>query len=994
MTSTTAPIHDFLATTPPFDRLSPAALKALSAKVHPLRYRMGQAIVMRETMPAQIAILYEGQARSLGYSPHSQLPDTLQLLRPGSILGWASLMRGVACETGIASVESMCLVLPAKDFRTLLQQAPQFAAAFQNQVDPTELFDLLGAELQRQAIGDVDLKALALKLVPDAKVLTLSQGKTPLSQLDPNLLWLLSGGTTNFTIGSRLDDPQATLVIDSPSARLIGIPNGAISPHSPTLNSPEAPNQLPLNGEIPFAPERPTALAEEDDRLSPKEKYPYVHGKGAVDSSLACFQMLGQLWKMPFRRDVMRRALVNQERRSGSISLQFCGAIAELMGLSAQLATVPAEAITRLQTPVMLPWEDSFALLYKASEKELVLAIPGQGIRRWKPAALMNAWGEEGEVLLLQPTKDTPQQKFGLSWFIPSVIRYRKVLIEVLLASFFVQLFGLANPLITQVIIDKVIVQKGGDTLNVLGSLLILMAVFEALLYGLRTMLFVDTTNRIDMALGSEVIDHLLRLPLRYFEKRPVGELATRINELENIRQFLTGTALTVVLDAVFSVIYIVVMLFYSVLLTVVALATVPLFALLTLVVSPIIRRQTRIKAERNAETQSYLVEVVSGIQTVKAQNIELRSRWNWQDRYARYVVAGFKTVLTSTTAGSLSNFLNQLSSLLLLWVGAYLVLQGQLTLGQLIAFRIIAGYTTSPLLRLIQLWQNFQETALSLERLADILDTPQETEEADRKNIPMPAIEGRVKYEEVCFRFNPNGPRQLNDVSLGVEAGKFVGVVGQSGAGKSTLTKVLPRLYDLESGRILIDGYDIHKVELYSLRRQIGMVLQDTLLFDTTVQENIALTNPDATPEEIVEAAKIAFAHEFIMGLPNGYNTRVGERGAALSGGQRQRVAIARTVLQNPNLLIMDEATSALDLHSERQVCQNLMAAFKGRTVFFITHRLATIRSADLILMMDKGGVAEQGTHEELMAMRGLYYCLYQQQDASGESGGIPHDD
>lgn len=985
MTSTTAAIHDFLATTPPFDRLPPTALAKVAANVQPLRYRMGQAIVMRETMPAQIAILYEGQARSLGYSPHSALPDTLQLLRPGSILGWASLMRGVPGETGIASIESVCLVLPVKDFRALLQSEPEFAHAFENQVDPTELFDLLALEVQRHAIGEVDLKALTLQLIPAAKVLTLPHGKTPLNQLDPNLLWFLSGGTTNWTIGSRLDDPQAILTIDSPSARLIGIPNGAIRHQPPALDQQETSEQKPLDGEIPFAPERPPAL-EDEEPPTRKVKYPHVHGKGAVDSSLACFQMVSQLWKMPFRRDVMRRALIHQERQSGALSLQFCGAVAELMGLSAQLATIPAEAVTRLQTPVMVGWEDGFALLYNVSEKELVLGIPAQGIRRLKPSAFINAWGEEGEVLLLQPNKDTPQQKFGLSWFIPSVIRYRKVLMEVLLASFFVQLFGLANPLITQVIIDKVIIQNSGDTLHILGILMILMAVFEALLYGLRTMLFVDTTNRIDMALGSEVIDHLLRLPLRYFEKRPVGELATRINELENIRQFLTGTALTVVLDAVFSVIYIVVMLFYSLLLTVVALATVPLFALLTLIVSPIIRRQTRIKAERNAETQSYLVEVVSGIQTVKAQNIELRSRWNWQDRYARYVVAGFKTVLTSTTAGSLSNFLNQLSSLLLLWVGAYLVLQGQLTLGQLIAFRIIAGYTTSPLLRLIQLWQNFQETALSLERLADILDTPQETEETDRKNIPMPAIEGRVKYEDVCFRFNPNGPRQLNNVSLEVEAGKFVGVVGQSGAGKSTLTKVLPRLYDLESGRILIDGYDIHKVELYSLRRQIGMVLQDTLLFDATVQENIALTNPDATPEEIVEAAKIAFAHEFIMELPNGYNTRVGERGAGLSGGQRQRVAIARTVLQNPNLLIMDEATSALDLHSERQVCQNLMAAFRGRTVFFITHRLATIRNADLILMMDKGAVAEQGTHAELMAMKGLYYCLYQQQDASGE--------
>lgn len=461
MTSSTASIQDFLATTPPFDRLSPVALQQLAAKVQPLRYRMGQAIVMRGTMPAQIAILYEGQARSVVSPPHSQLPDTLQLLRPGAILGWASLLRGVACETGIASVESVCLTLLAKDFRALLQSEPEFAHAFHNQVDPTELFDLLGAEVQRQAIGEVDLKALTLQLVPDAKVLTLPQGKTPLSQLDPNLLWLLSGGTTNFTIGSQLDDPPATLLIDSPSARLIGIPNTAIRHQSFAASQPLTANSQPLTADIPFAPERPTALEDEEDTPSRKAKYPHVHGKGEIDGALACFQMLSQLWKMPFRRDVMRRALVNQDRRSGSISLQFCGAIGELMGLNAQLATVPAAAITRLQTPVMLGWEDSFALLYKASEKELVLAIPSQGIRRWKPAALMAAWGEEGEVLLLQPTKDTPQQKFGLSWFIPSVIRYRKVLIEVLLASFFVQLFGLANPLITQVIIDKVIVQKG-----------------------------------------------------------------------------------------------------------------------------------------------------------------------------------------------------------------------------------------------------------------------------------------------------------------------------------------------------------------------------------------------------------------------------------------------------------------------------------------------------------------------------------------------------
>ena len=396
---------------------------------------------------------------------------------------------------------------------------------------------------------------------------------------------------------------------------------------------------------------------------------------------------------------------------------------------------------------------------------------------------------------------------------------------------------------------------------------------------------------------------------------------------------------------------------------------------------APIIRRQLRIKAERNAETQSHLVEVMSGIQTVKAQNIELRSRWQWQERYARYVSAGFNTVITSTLSSSASSFLNKLSGLLVLWAGTALVLQGDMTLGQLIAFRIIAGYVTSPILRLGQLWQNFQQTALSLERLADIVDNPQEAEQ-DRRNIPMPRIDGAVKYENVSFRFKSGGPLQLSNVNLDFPAGTFVGIVGQSGAGKSTLTKLVSRLYEPESGRIIIDGYDVSKVELYSLRRQIGVVPQETLLFDGTIQENIALTTPEATSDEIIQAAKVAVAHEFIMGLPNGYNTRVGERGAALSGGQRQRIALARSVLQKPRILVLDEATSALDYATEQEVCLNLAAAFQHTTVLFITHRLGTIAHADVIVMMHQGAIVEQGTHEELMSLRGRYYSLYQQQE------------
>lgn len=982
MTTNNDAIQNFLDRIPALQNVDRVVLRDLKDRLQPLRYRMGQPILRSETMPAQVIFLWEGQARLIAQAPKTSFPTTLEILKPGAAMGWVSLIRNQACETVIASVESTCLALDEMDFFQFCDRDPAFKAAFIERVAAAEVFDLLALEMGRRAQAPTNFAQMARETLQDAIAITMSAGKNTFQQLDSDFVWLVSGGQNNtLPVGTKLSAKND--FIDIPlgsSLRLIGL-------RDTFAIAAEVVEDLPpllTADDIPYAPDLPN-VSDRGDRKS--QDFPHVSGRGPVDASVACFEMLARYWHMPFNRHVIKRAISSQFDRSQKISLQLCGAIAELMGLNGQLVAVPASAIAQVPTPALLAWQDTFAILYKTSDREQVLGIPEQGILVKKTAQFADLWGVSGQILILEPTKDTPKQKFGLSWFLPSIKRYREPLLTVLFASFFVQLLGLANPLITQVIIDKVINQNAPATLNTLGILLLTIALFEAVISALRTYLFVNTTNRIDLNLGSETIDHLVRLPLRYFEKRSVGELSSRIGELENIRQFLTGTALTVVLDAVFSVIYIIVMIFYSWLLTLVALGTVPLFGLLTYIVSPLVRSQLRNKAERNAATQSYLVEVVSGIQTVKAQSIELQSRWEWQRRYARYVSDGFKTVVTSTTAGSISQFLNQFSNLLLLWVGAFLVLDGKLSLGQLIAFRIIAGYATSPLLRMIQLWQNFQETALSLERLSDIINHPQEQEEAGRRNIPMPAIAGAVRYEDVNFRFNPNGKLQLNSVNLDVPAGKFIGVVGTSGAGKSTLTKLLSRLYDPESGRILIDEYDIGKVELYSLRRQIGVVLQDTLLFDGTVQQNIALTNPDATPDEIIAAARIACAHDFIMQLPQGYESRVGERGASLSGGQRQRIAIARTVLQKPQLLILDEATSALDYNTERQVCLNLADEFRGRTVFFITHRLATIRNADLILVMDSGRVAEQGTHEELMAVQERYYCLYRQQEASGES-------
>ncbi len=999
MTYTRSTIQDFLASVYPFNQLPLASLAGLVERFQLLRYRMGQAIFLRDKMPAQVAVLYQGQARLLGYDPRTDRPVTLSLMQPGAVLGWPSLVRGVPCETAIASKETVCLVLPSIDFLAALEGEPILAQAYRDQCALIEVFDLLGTELHRQANGDADLRDLALQAQTKAQVYKLPSGRSPLHQLDQNLIWFVSGGgsITDYPVGSRIDLSQApeTLdVIGTYPARLVGLPesiafpNQTIIPEIVTSDDDGIADDLT----IPYAPDQPPEGMgiREESRSKSAQNYPFSKGKGDLEGTIACFHMLSQHLNLPFRRDVIRRVLVTQMERVGGVSLELCGAIAELMGLQAQLVAVPASAAGRLEAPALVQWQESIALLYEINEREMVIAVPELGILRRKTADFVQTWGTEtedgskrGQVLLLKTTRQSPQKRFDLSWFLPSINKYRRVLTEVFVASFFVQLFALANPLMIQVIIDKVIVQNSADTLQVLGVFLLVIAIFEAVLTSLRTYLFVDTTNRIDLTLGTEIIDHLLRLPLRYFERRPVGELATRINELENIRQFLTGTALTVVLDAVFSVIYIVVMFVYSWVLTLVSLATVPLFVVLAVVASPLIRQQLRTKAERNAETQSYLVEVVSGIQTVKAQNMELRARWQWQQRYARYVSAGFRTVLTSTTASSLSSFLNKLSGLLVLWVGAYLVINQDLTLGQLIAFRIIAGYVTSPLLRLAQLWQNFQETALSIERLSDILDAAPEADELDRQNIPMPAIEGAVKYEDVTFRFGTTGPPQLSNINVEFPVGAFIGIVGQSGSGKSTLMKLLPRLYELESGRILIDNYDIGKVELYSLRQQVGIVPQDSLLFEGSIQENIALTAPDASADAIINAAQVAVAHDFIMSLPNGYNTRVGERGASLSGGQRQRIAIARTMLQNPRMLILDEATSALDYDTERRVCLNLAEAFRGRTVFFITHRLSTIRNADMILMMDQGSIVEQGTHSELMALQGRYYALYQQQEA-----------
>ena len=553
------------------------------------------------------------------------------------------------------------------------------------------------------------------------------------------------------------------------------------------------------------------------------------------------------------------------------------------------------------------------------------------------------------------------------------------------LASFFVQLLALFNPLLIQQIIDAVINQGNISSLNVLGTLLISMALAQALLSSLRTYLFSDTTNRIDLSLGGKIINHLLRLPSGYFSKRTVGETSSRISELEKIREFLTGTALTLVLDVIFSIIYIAVMMIYSIQLTFVSLAVIPFFILLTFSISPIIRRQIREKNIANANLQSHMVETISSVDTIKGQGIEIPSEWKWGQLYGKQMKSGFKNTVTKSISGSASNFLSQLSGLLVIWAGAILVLQGKLTIGQLIAFRILSGYVTGPILRLATMWQNFQETALSLERISDIIDNPKEIEIIGKDLPPIPPVKGKIEFSNVNFVPSNNKGFPVKNITFKILPGSFTGVVGESGSGKSTLLKIINQILIQTNGTVKIDDFDISKVNLYSLRSQIGVVPQDSILFKGTVQQNIALAKPDASFDEISNAAKLADAHEFIQNLTSGYSTEVGEKGLNLSGGQRQRIAMARMFLQNPKILLLDEATSSLDINSEKIILKNLLNISEKKTVVFISHRLSNFIQCDQILFLHDGTIVESGDHNELISLKGRYKALFNQRGQEG---------
>ncbi|ABK44476.1 type I secretion system ATPase [Magnetococcus marinus MC-1] len=701
------------------------------------------------------------------------------------------------------------------------------------------------------------------------------------------------------------------------------------------------------------------------------------------DSGLLCVMLLARFHQIPSSRDGLRHEHGQPGESFGH--LEVLKAL-KALGLKAKAVKSAKKRLNKLPLPAIIPSakEGGFQILAKAEGGKVLLHDPTEA----KPEVMdtevfLEQW--DGSVILAATRgKDPTGGKFDITWFIPAVIRYRKLFSEVLYASFFLQVFALISPLFFQVIIDKVLVHRGLTTLDVLALGMLVVALFEMFLGGLRTYLLSHTTNRIDVELGAKLYRHLMNLPMSFFGSRRVGDSVARVRELENIRNFITGSAMTVAIDIPFTFVFVAVMFWYSPTLTYVVVGAIPFYILLSVFVSPILRKRVEEKFARGAENQSFLVESVTGVQTVKASALEPQMGRRWDEQLAAYVHTSFRVTNLGNWASQIAGLINKITTLLILWFGAHLVIDGSLTVGQLVAINMLSGRVSGPILRLVQLWQDYQQAGVSIRRLGDILNTPSEAT-SDPSRAALPNLKGRVTLERINFRYDPESPEVIRELSLDIRPGEVIGIVGPSGSGKSTVTKLVQRLYTPERGRVLVDGVDLGQVDPAWLRRQVGVVLQENFLFKRSVRENIAIGDPGIPMERVIAAAKLAGAEEFISELKQGYETELDEHGGNLSGGQRQRIAIARALVSDPRILIFDEATSALDYESEKIIQENMRSICQGRTVIIIAHRLSAVRGCNRIMVMDKGVIMEEGGYAELLQKKGWFARMHYHQSGMG---------
>jgi subfamily B ATP-binding cassette protein HlyB/CyaB len=709
---------------------------------------------------------------------------------------------------------------------------------------------------------------------------------------------------------------------------------------------------------------------------------PHIHsGEINRDAGLECLAVIARLYGLAADVGKLRHEFSCSDKPLDANDLVRA---ARYTGLKARAVQSNWRRLQHTPLPAIAGRKDGqFLVLARLVDGKVLVHDPLESQPQLFPQELFETLWSGSLVLITRRTPaGTGDSRFGFRWFVPSIIRYRSLFVEVLVASFFLQSMALVTPLFFQVIVDKVLVHRGLTTLDVLAVGLLMVSLFEVILGGLRTYVFSHTTNRVDVELGSRLFRHLMALPLGYFEARRVGDSVARVRELENIRNFITGSSLTVVIDLMFTFVFLGVMYYYSPLLTLVVLATIPAYVALSLLVTPVLRYRLQEKFVRGAENQAFLVETVSAMQTLKTCAVESQWQRRWEEQLASYVQAAFRATNLGNISGQAAGFINKVMTVMILWVGARAVMQGDLSIGQLIAFNMLAGRVSGPVLRVVQLWQDFQQASISVRKLGDILNTPREPSH-NQNRASLPKLAGHIRFDDVTFRYRPEARDILRGVSLEIPAGQILGIVGRSGSGKSTLAKLMQRLYVPASGRVLIDGVDLAMVDSVWLRHQIGVVQQESILFSRSVRENIALRDPGMPLARVIRAAEQAGAHEFILQLPEGYDTQVGELGSSLSGGQRQRIAIARALAVNPRILILDEATSALDYESEQAIQSGMESICRERTVIVIAHRLSALRLVDRVIVIEDGRLVEDGGQGELLNAGGYYAGMYARQAA-----------
>ena len=998
-----------------FSILSDEELRRLAERLELAHYSLGQPVCRAGEKGDFFFIVYSGRARVIAVDGTAE-EVTVGTLTRGNSFGEQGLLNNSPCQFTVRAASDLALLLLAKpDFEKLLDDHPDLRQYFDKYISeisvrnflklctilsplsPQEIRDLLSSLQTRDyAAGEAIIRegeagdAFYILRNGSAQVIKESDSGKILNNLQSGdsfgELALLTGQTRAASVITkepssvfRLEKSEFERIIEaSPKFR-----DAIVSVASGYSRAALREDLLPEQGPVTSTEELPQAPPPEEPIYEPRRarRYPALLQLSETDCGAACLSMILRYYGKHVSINRLRD-LANVSREGST--LHSVAEAAESLGFHTRGIRASYEHLLKVELPAVAHWEGfHYIVLYEARENRVVVADPAIGLRKMTRDDFDKGW--TGYLLLLTPTaalEKVAESKTTFGRFLPLLKPYRSLLFEIFLASLVLQLFGLATPIFTQVIVDKVLVHKSTSMLNILLIGMLIIAIFQTATMALRYYLLTHTTRRIDMQMVVNFYRHILSLPMRYFEERKVGDILKRFNENARIRDFLTGRALGVTLDCLMIFVYLALMFYYNVKLTLVALAFIPGYVILTLVVTPIFKRQFREAFEKEAEADSQMVESVTGVGTVKATAAERRIRWKLEGLIVKSLNVQFRSALSGMATISIGNMLQTLNTIFLFWYGAHLVINAELSVGQLVAFNVLVGNVTRPILSIVDLWREFQEINIALERLNDVFDAKAEEDSTKQALINMPRIRGHIKFDNVTFRYPTRPDRNaLQNVTLEILSGQTIALVGRSGSGKTTFANMLLRLYQPNEGRIYVDGYDLRQVALNSLRSQIGVVPQDVFLFSGTIRENIAFGDPDAPLEQVVGASMLAGAHEFVSELPLGYETKIGERGQSLSGGQKQRIAIARALFKKPRILIFDEATSALDTESERAIQQNLDQILKDRTTLIIAHRLSTVRNADMIVVMDRGTIREIGNHYRLMDQKGIYYYLNSQQ-------------